>query len=267
MERIMKISSQEFTKNGKFQILEKISNKVDNKYVYKLKLKCIDCGEEQIVLQQHKERCKCTACRKRETDVKHIGEVHGCYKILEFDHVLGNTRYYKVVCTKCGTESIKSYHNILSGNESCRKCKGNSRTPTLQAPRNRLYDQYIRHAYERGLEFNLTDEEFDDLIFSNCHYCNSEPSSATYLNSDRLNKTNQEFKNNGIDRIDSSKGYTIDNCVPCCPICNRMKLNYSLDLFKSHISKIYNYYIVNEGSTTISKESTHKCVETGDILD
>ena len=46
MEKIMKISSQEFTKNGKFQILEKISNKIDNKYIYKLKLKCMKCGEE-----------------------------------------------------------------------------------------------------------------------------------------------------------------------------------------------------------------------------
>ena len=59
---------------------------------------------------------------------------------------------------------------------------------------------------------------------------------------------------NGIDRVDSSKGYTLDNCVPCCSICNTMKLNYTLQEFSDHITKVYNHFV--KGSTTISKEST-----------
>jgi hypothetical protein len=30
----------------------------------------------------------------------------------------------------------------------------------------------------------------------------------------------------GLDRIDSKKGYTKDNCVPCCGFCNNLKAWY-----------------------------------------
>lgn len=60
---------------------------------------------------------------------------------------------------------------------------------------------------------------------------------------------------NGIDRIDSSEGYTLTNVIPCCTKCNRMKLNYTTRDFIDHISKIYHFMKV-KGSTTISKEST-----------
>lgn len=60
---------------------------------------------------------------------------------------------------------------------------------------------------------------------------------------------------NGIDRIDSTKGYSADNCVPCCSKCNRMKLDHSIEDFKNHISKIYNHFV--KGSETIENTSTN----------
>jgi 5-methylcytosine-specific restriction endonuclease McrA len=35
----------------------------------------------------------------------------------------------------------------------------------------------------------------------------------------------------GLDRIDSSIGYTIENCVPCCKDCNIMKNAKGYDEF------------------------------------
>ena len=32
----------------------------------------------------------------------------------------------------------------------------------------------------------------------------------------------------GIDRIDSNKGYTKDNVISCCEMCNRMKSDYNV---------------------------------------
>ena len=52
----------------------------------------------------------------------------------------------------------------------------------------------------------------------------------------------------------SEKGYNIDNCIPCCKICNMMKNNLSLDMFLSKVKQIHNKRL--ESSTTISKEST-----------
>ena len=47
----------------------------------------------------------------------------------------------------------------------------------------------------------------------------------------------------GIDRIDSYLGYFVDNCVPCCAECNRMKFKHPQKDFLDIIDKIYNYQI------------------------
>lgn len=75
-------------------------------------------------------------------------------------------------------------------------------------------------AKRRNIPYNLSDEEVVSIISQPCAYCKEEYA-------------------NGIDRIDSMKGYEEENVVPCCAICNRMKNNYSLDFFKAHIKKIY----------------------------
>ena len=49
------------------------------------------------------------------------------------------------------------------------------------------------------------------------------------------------IKANGIDRLNSIIGYTIENCVPCCEKCNLMKSNYSENEFLDHIERIRNF--------------------------
>jgi hypothetical protein len=39
------------------------------------------------------------------------------------------------------------------------------------------------------------------------------------------------FIYNGIDRVDNNKGYTIENCVPCCTAVNYAKLDMSYSDF------------------------------------
>lgn len=41
----------------------------------------------------------------------------------------------------------------------------------------------------------------------------------------------------GIDRVDSSKGYTVDNCVSCCRECNVSKGTMSLEAFLRKLSR------------------------------
>ena len=48
-------------------------------------------------------------------------------------------------------------------------------------------------------------------------------------------------------------GYTFDNCVACCTMCNRMKLDYTKNDFLNHISKIFKFSI--KSSTTIENTS------------
>jgi len=43
---------------------------------------------------------------------------------------------------------------------------------------------------------------------------------------------------NGIDRIDNTKGYTPENCVPCCFEVNAMKRDFSEQRFIELCAKV-----------------------------
>lgn len=59
-------------------------------------------------------------------------------------------------------------------------------------------------ARRRKLVFDLTKEQYLELRRKPCHYC-GYPLNPTGVN---------------LDRKDCSKGYTLDNVVPCCQACN-----------------------------------------------
>jgi len=79
---------------------------------------------------------------------------------------------------------------------------------------------YRHGAAKRGLTFELSGEEFASFWGKPCFYCASD------------------VKTVGIDRLDNSIGYSLANTVPCCTVCNRMKLTYSKEFFISHCQKI-----------------------------
>jgi len=84
-------------------------------------------------------------------------------------------------------------------------------------------DNYIRDAKRRGLQIDLTEDEFEDIISKRCYYC------------DNMNQQNQI----GIDRVDPALGYTHDNTlVACCGMCNNMKVDTSIDEFYNNILTI-----------------------------
>lgn len=91
------------------------------------------------------------------------------------------------------------------------------------------YKKYKSEAEKRNVLFDLAYEEFEAIITQPCHYCKSLPE--------------DEFGNKytGIDRVDSSQGYTITNCVPCCDMCNWMKLDHSLEHWTSKMSQILSH--------------------------
>jgi hypothetical protein len=61
-------------------------------------------------------------------------------------------------------------------------------------------------ANERGIHFSLPLKLYESKLWGKpCHYCGCD------------------IETTGLDRKDSSKGYTPDNVVPCCWDCNLMK--------------------------------------------
>ena len=81
-------------------------------------------------------------------------------------------------------------------------------------------------------EFTLTLEDVTKLITQNCYYCNSGP--LPYQNSSNL-----LLQYNGIDRVDNSIGYVIENCVTCCKQCNYAKRAQTKEEFLSWVKRIY----------------------------
>lgn len=64
----------------------------------------------------------------------------------------------------------------------------------------------------------LSIEEVGELVTQKCHYCGSMPSNRIRSHGKRTG-----FFYQGIDRKDNEKGYSVDNVVPCCHPCNRLK--------------------------------------------
>lgn len=133
----------------------------------------------------------------------------------------------------CGKEIERVAQTLRRGkHHSCgcvRECYINFRRPGT-ALRNSFYS-YKKSAKSRGHRFDLTFEQFSVLVHEDCFYCGIEPST--------LKRSSWEtVKINGIDRLENSTGYIIDNCVSCCPTCNYMKRSLSQEDFFGHIRKI-----------------------------
>ena len=177
------------------------------------------------------------------------------FKIVKFDkeRYEKNNRihlYYLIQCKKCGEifsrkkECIHNFENL-----KCRNCIHNRHGKSLNTLLYNVFIHYKNNAKQRNIEWNLSEEEFKDIITQSCTYCGETP------NITKTSSYNGMYeKITGIDRIDSTKGYFKENCIPCCKMCNIMKNKFSKKDFIDKIKAIYNNYI--KSSTTISKEST-----------
>lgn len=93
----------------------------------------------------------------------------------------------------------------------------------------------IRYKF-KGLYCDLSLNDFSNLIQKNCHYCNAEPSNTFNYKQKHFSFT---LKYNGLDRINSSKGYIYGNVVSCCKKCNIAKSDLSYLDFLNLIKRIY----------------------------
>lgn len=101
----------------------------------------------------------------------------------------------------------------------------------------RLFSHYMSNANKRRIDFSLTDSDFRSIINQSCYYCGKEPSQTV-----KSYPTGKDFLvYNGVDRVDNSIGYTLENCVPCCKMCNWTKRDMSKKEFIAWIEKAYTH--------------------------
>ena len=51
-------------------------------------------------------------------------------------------------------------------------------------------------------------------------------------------RSGEQYTYNGIDRVDNSKGYTEENCVPCCADIDAMKMDLPKKRFLELCTKV-----------------------------
>lgn len=137
---------------------------------------------------------------------------------------------------ECGNVIERPSYRFTNKRYKIRDCGcgplGRPRIANNGAHVNSIYAHVRRSAIARGIAFSLTRDDVRTIVTKNCRYCDGAPPRRQIKN---LSGT---FAWNGIDRIDSSLGYAVDNCAPCCPRCNWAKGTLSLVEFGEWAERI-----------------------------
>lgn len=139
---------------------------------------------------------------------------------------------YWVRCD-CGREiKIRSFALVTRNTRSCGCLRREMwQLPEGEAAKNDMYRNYLTSAKKTGRTWEIPLDKFKELIGKNCHYCGIAPANIW-----RAKRSN--FRYNGLDRVDNSKGYVLDNVVTCCGECNMAKKQRSVDEFISHCKRV-----------------------------
>lgn len=185
------------------------------------------------------------------------GQTYNSWEVLSYNKTVGKVVYYNAKCKECNDIYVVDGRNIRLGlSKRCTSCgrkkSALSRTgkmrkgqdPVLFAYK-RLFKNYRMGARDRKLQFDMSLQNFIDMSKMDCTYCGSEP--CTTVNALTGMSLSTEKQNlgwityNGVDRIDSTKGYIDGNMTTCCKKCNRLKSNSSEEEFFNWVSKCYHH--------------------------
>jgi hypothetical protein len=114
---------------------------------------------------------------------------------------------------------------------TCRRCGISD--PTLHYRSGKMplcidcqhYDNLLSKTTGGGVEFGH--DEFlawkrEDPSRRRCVYCGIDGDQLYEMNGINV-RTKKRFEVIGVDRIDNSRPYRLDNIQPCCPLCNGVK--------------------------------------------
>jgi hypothetical protein len=188
-----------------------------------------------------------------------VGLKFGRLNVISKNEIKGNRRQVRWDCEcDCGNKHTVTGESLRSGkSRSCGCLLKEARyvkNKNLDREKAMLLLLYSplkkRHRKKFNNENYIDFKLFKKLSLSNCFYCNVEPKNTQpdvryetrFGKKEKIIVTDFILKYNGIDRIDSSKGYEFNNVVSCCKNCNSSKMELSITDFKNHIKKIYEHW-------------------------
>lgn len=161
--------------------------------------------------------------------------------VIKFSHTNKGKTYWEAYCT-CGKVIIVRSDNLTTGETQSCGCLQSERVKNSNTKHGlcaavAVYHAYKSNATKRNIPLSITFDEFYDITSKDCYFCGCKPK-----NTKTLRKSNI-FIYNGIDRLNNMLGYTIENCVPCCKICNIAKQQLTEKDFYAWVSSVYNYQL------------------------
>lgn len=185
------------------------------------------------------------------TVINLMGKRFGKLTVIEFagteSHTGRSVKRARWVCRcDCGNMTTIDSTVLRRGKVvGCGKCRtnvvnqhGSYDLRTYDSSFNEFFRTVKNSAKIRNLVFDLTEQDVRKISKQNCSYCGCPPHKSKRVR----NRFSSGYIYNGIDRVDNNQGYILENCVPCCEICNRMKLKLGVQDFKDHINQIYNHW-------------------------
>lgn len=213
---------------GRVIVLNKKSNATRQNSIA-WECKC-DCGKICLKSASNLRSGKSTSCgcfRKEimsETKLSDLKKIN--FGNLTVDSRVGTTKngraIWRCLCN-CG-----NYINISSASlkrgltKSCGCLRKDKRTSRVF--KNSIHNTFIGYrsrANRKGIEFGISEDYLSKMLLSDCFYCQS----SNYKMS--------------IDRMNSQKGYTVENSVPCCVVCNYGKGALSHTEYLDHLDRIH----------------------------
>lgn len=139
--------------------------------------------------------------------------------------------YWNCLC-ECGNhKKIRSF-DLAQGRKSC-GCTNKGQVKFQDRKSfliKKLYAANIREKNFRSLgNYNVISlKQFEVLCQMDCIYCGRKPENE--MRDVKMGRMITDFVlyYNGLDQIIPQGGYYLENVVPCCQICNRIKDNNSL---------------------------------------
>ena len=104
-----------------------------------------------------------------------------------------------------------------------------------KASHDEAFKTYKRSAASKNLAFDFSAEEYKALTVLPCHYCNLTPPEGKGFH--------------GIDRIICTAGYTKDNAVSCCTLCNQMKASLGQSVFVKRVQHMCSHLGLSDDGT------------------